>query len=101
MLWLPGEPAEVSVDDQIGCHVTLTQSEDNPRHYDICVDLKGDDEEEEEEACDFEGKDHPVPCDCGAARCLLVKTLLEKYAVEETERNEAEEEGRRHLADGD
>lgn len=93
VLWLPGDPAEVGVDDQIGCHVTLTQSEDNPRHYDICVDLKAEEDEEEGE-CDFEGKGHPVPCDCGAARCLLVKTLLEKYAAEESERIEEEEERR-------
>ena len=104
VLWLPGDPqkeesARVGVDDLIGCHVTLTQSKDNPRHYDICVDLKG--EEEEDEECDFEGKDHPVPCNCGATRCLLVKTLLEKYAAEETERNEEEEENRQQLADGD
>ena len=90
ILWLPGdEPAAVAPGEEIGCHVTLTQSEENPRHYDICVDLKSEEEEEEGEECDFEGKDHPVPCDCGAARCLLVKTLLEKYAAEETERNEA------------
>jgi len=94
VLWLPGgEPASVSVGDSIGCHVTLTQSDENPRHYDICVDLKADDEEEEDDGeCDFEGKDHPVPCDCGAARCVLVKTLLEKYAAEETERLEAQAE---------
>jgi len=90
ILWLPGdEPAAVSPGEEIGCHVTLTQSEENPRHYDICVDLKSEEEEEEGGDCDFEGKDHPVPCECGAARCLLVKTLLEKYAAEETERNEA------------
>jgi len=104
VLWLPGgSPATVEPGEGIGCHVTLTQSDDNPRHYDICVDLKTDEEEEEEEECDLDGRDHPVPCDCGATRCFLVKTVLERYAAEETERNEAAmaEEKRRDLTEGD
>jgi len=86
VFWLP-EASRVSNEDVIGCHVTLTQSPENPRHYDICVDLKQ--EEEENDDIDMEGKDHPLPCDCGATKCLLIKTVLEKYAQEETERNEA------------
>jgi hypothetical protein len=87
-VFLLPQSADVKHDDVVSCYVTLTQSIENKRHYDICIDLQ---EEDEDGEIDFEGKDHPVPCECGATRCVLVKTLLEKYAQEENQRQKEEE----------
>lgn len=28
--------------------------------------------------------DHPLPCDCGSAKCLLISALMQKYDEEQT-----------------
>ena len=84
-------PRALSVDpsDSLSCQVTLTQSADNKRHYNIELELV--DEEDSEEEDSEEEEDHPVPCDCGRGKCLLIKTLMEKYG-EEQDALEAEAE---------
>lgn len=72
--------------DSFECYVVMNQSEENSRFYeiDIGVDLKigtEKDEDEEEEEDENEGI-HPVPCDCGKMRCLLIKATLEKYETQ-------------------
>ena len=80
-------PRSLAVDpsDHLGCKVTLTQSGDNRRHYDIELELLDEEESEEEE------DDHPVTCDCGQMKCRLIKALMERYG-EEHEALEAEAE---------
>ncbi|GFO10307.1 protein arginine N-methyltransferase 1 [Plakobranchus ocellatus] len=77
------------------CHVTMAQdTQINKRHYNITVALTDSaDLEEEEEEGDSEEEgaesdsstDHPVPCQCGSARCRLIAALVEKYDAEHEE----------------
>lgn len=89
--------------DSFECYVLMNQCENNPRSYeiDIGVDLnpgkegekdnQEEEEEEEEEEYDDDDDDdeeeddqklHPIPCNCGNIKCILIKATLEKYQNE-------------------
>jgi predicted RNA methylase len=61
-------PTEISLEagDVIGFNIKLSQSATNHRHYNIQVEVLSDDEE------------HPVPCNCGLARCKLIKAFMQE-----------------------
>lgn len=82
-------PASMTVDegDQITAIIDLSQDEGNKRHYNISVEIIG--EEDEESSSEEDVSNHPVPCNCGATRCMLVQALVEKY---DEEQNELEKE---------
>lgn len=82
-------PASMTVDegDQITAIIDLSQDEGNKRHYNISVEIIG--EEDEESSSEEDASNHPVPCNCGATRCMLVQALVEKY---DEEQNELEKE---------
>ncbi|XP_076437929.1 protein arginine N-methyltransferase 6-like [Babylonia areolata] len=83
-------PQALSVDpcDTLCCQVSLTQSSDNKRHYNIELELvEGDNDEDSDDDDD----DHPMPCDCGRGKCQLIRALMEKYS-EEQDALEAEAE---------
>jgi hypothetical protein len=77
--------------DEFECFVIMNQLDENPRHYqiDIGVDLKtngkclekAEDEEEEDE--EEEEEAHPMPCDCGHIKCVLIKAAMQKYENQE------------------
>lgn len=82
-------PATVLVEksDTIYCKITLTQDASNKRHYNLSVEMlegfefsDSDLEEDEEDAAN-----HPVPCECSAGRCTLIRAVMEKYDAEQTE----------------
>jgi predicted RNA methylase len=62
-------PTEISLKagDVIGFNIKLSQSVSNHRHYNIEVKVLSDDEE------------HPVPCNCGLARCKLIKAFMQEH----------------------
>lgn len=64
-------------DEVVGWRLGLEQAEDNPRQYRLSL-----------EVLDPEQEEHPVPCDCGVAKCALFKAVLEK---EERELEQLEE----------
>ncbi|XP_013077111.2 uncharacterized protein LOC106063324 [Biomphalaria glabrata] len=80
---------------EVYCRLSMAQSPENKRHYNIT--LKLDDDSNEEDSCeefedssycantfDFEEPtDHPVPCCCGSDRCVLISTLIKKMDDEE------------------
>ena len=61
-------PTEISLEagDVIGFNIKLSQTAINHRHYNIEVEILPDDE------------DHPVPCNCGLARCKLIKAFMQE-----------------------
>ncbi|CAB3990689.1 probable arginine N-methyltransferase [Paramuricea clavata] len=61
-------PTEISLQagDVIGFNIKLSQSATNHRHYNIQVEVLSDEE------------DHPMPCNCGLARCKLIKTFMQE-----------------------
>ncbi|KAK6167715.1 hypothetical protein SNE40_021679 [Patella caerulea] len=71
---------EVEKDSSLPCLVELSQDKDNKRHYNISIDLTGNEDDIEAET-----NDHPIPCDCSAPRCKLIKTVMEKFAEEQDE----------------
>lgn len=82
-------PATVLVEesDTIYCKITLTQDSSNKRHYNLSVEMlegfefsDSDLEEDEEDTAN-----HPVPCECSAGRCTLIRAVMEKYDAEQTE----------------
>ncbi|XP_025089637.1 probable protein arginine N-methyltransferase 6 [Pomacea canaliculata] len=79
-------PQAVSVDanDAIGCRVDLEQDTTNKRHYNITLELVGEDMNEEttDDSIESDGEDHPVPCECEHAKCRLIRALMEKYDQE-------------------
>ena len=70
-------PTEIDLDagDVIGFDIEFSQSAENSRHYNIKLEVLGDDAE------------HPVPCNCGSARCSLVQAFLQQ----QDEMNEADD----------
>lgn len=80
-------PVSVTKSDTINCKIALCQEASNKRHYNISVELlegsefsDSDLEEDEEDAAE-----HPVPCDCSAGRCTLIRAIIEKYDTEQSE----------------
>lgn len=83
-------PTSLSVEegDQITANIDLSQDESNKRHYNITVEIVGNSDQENSSSEDEDPADassHPVPCDCGATRCILVQALVEKYDAEQCE----------------
>ena len=62
-------PTSVPVEegDIVGWQLRLDQSAHNHRHYQIQLDLLDPDVEE-----------HPVPCDCGQVKCVIIAAYLAK-----------------------
>jgi protein arginine N-methyltransferase 6 len=50
----------------MGWDLTLRQSEENPRHYQIHLEI-----------LDPSSDEHPAPCSCQMAKCALIKKLME------------------------
>ena len=94
--------------DEFECYCIMNQSDENARHYliDMGLDIKttkasdinnnrekldyNENYEDEEDADDADDDDeHPMPCDCGRIKCLIIKATLEKYDNENS--NEEEE----------
>lgn len=69
--------------DQITANIDLSQDDDNKRHYNISVEIIG--EEDEQSSSEEDASHHRVPCHCGATRCMLVQALVEKYGEEQNE----------------
>ena len=92
VIFLP-QTIAVGAGTNLTCRVTMSQDIGrNKRHYNITVALtNGTEEEEEEDDSEDEGAesdtstDHPVPCQCGSARCRLIAALVEKYDMEHEE----------------
>lgn len=59
--------ADVEKDEVIGWSLTLAQTESNPRHYAIQL-----------EVLDPAVEEHPTPCGCQMAKCALIKALMDK-----------------------
>ncbi|XP_018019389.1 protein arginine N-methyltransferase 1-like isoform X3 [Hyalella azteca] len=57
---------EVEEDEVIGWRLEFEQSESNARHYTITLQMLDPEEDE-----------HPEPCSCGMARCLIIAKLIE------------------------
>lgn len=80
-------PVSASVDeeDSLSCVLELTQDTSNPRLYNISIEMLDDQSGSEEDEEDEEDvSDHPLPCDCGSAKCLLISALMQKYDEEQT-----------------
>lgn len=80
-------PVSASVDeeDSLSCLLELTQDTSNPRLYNISIEMMDDQSGSEEDEEDEEDvSDHPLPCDCGSAKCLLISALMQKYDEEQT-----------------
>lgn len=80
-------PVSASVDeeDALSCVLELTQDTSNPRLYNISIEMLDDQSGSEEDEEDEEDvSDHPLPCDCGSAKCLLISALMQKYDEEQT-----------------
>ncbi|KAF2366962.1 S-adenosyl-L-methionine-dependent methyltransferase [Trinorchestia longiramus] len=58
---------EVEKDEIIGWSLEFEQSSSNVRHYTITLQMLDPEEDE-----------HPEPCSCGLARCLIIAKLIEK-----------------------
>lgn len=54
-------------DEVVGWRLYLEEGKENPRHYTIQVGL-----------LDPESEEHPVPCRCQMAKCVLIQALLKK-----------------------
>ncbi|KAL8576897.1 hypothetical protein ACOMHN_064681 [Nucella lapillus] len=83
-------PRTLSCDpaDDLRCQVTLTQDSVNKRHYNIELELVGEEEgsskeDEESDDDDDDGDEHPVPCDCSRDKCQLIRALMQKYSEEQ------------------
>jgi len=48
-------------------------------------ELEDDEDEDDEEEDDDEI--HPIPCECGEIKCLLIKATLQKYETETQTKN--------------
>jgi len=64
---VPRDDADVEKDEIVGWEITMQQSENNPRHYQLGLGL-----------LDPELDEHPVPCECKMARCALFAALMQK-----------------------
>ena len=64
-------PIAVEEGDVIGWELNLVQSVQNRRHYVIELNLLDPDTEE-----------HPVPCTCGQAKCVIIAAYLDKEEQE-------------------
>ncbi|KAK3088280.1 hypothetical protein FSP39_017014 [Pinctada imbricata] len=96
-------PISASLDEgeKVSCKLDICRDDVNRRHYNISIETlddgideedsgNGEDSDLSEEEEDVSG--HPVPCDCGAARCRLIKALVERYDEEaDALEHEAEE----------
>lgn len=80
-------PASMTLEegDQITSSIDLCQDETNKRHYNISIEILGEGEDEDDSDSEEDASNHPIPCDCGATRCILVQALVEKYDAEQTE----------------
>lgn len=79
-------PVSASVDeeDSLSCVLELTQDTSNPRLYNISIEMLDDQSGSEDEEDEEDVSDHPLPCDCGSAKCLLISALMQKYDEEQT-----------------
>lgn len=76
---VPRNDSDVEKDEIVGWEISMDQSQDNPRHYELSLSLMDPDLDE-----------HPVPCDCQMARCALFAALMQKEEddLEEIQYNE-------------
>ncbi|XP_076058408.1 arginine methyltransferase 8 isoform X2 [Oratosquilla oratoria] len=58
---------ELEEGDIIGWKLSITKNADNPRHINMMVEM-----------LDPETEEHPIPCGCPMARCLVIKTMIER-----------------------
>ena len=61
----------------------MEQSAANPRQYSLSLEVRQSDKSFCEKICFFRlldpaTEEHPVPCNCGMAKCALIKALLDK-----------------------
>ena len=61
----------------------MEQSAANPRQYSLSLEVRQSDKSFCEKFCFFQlldpaTEEHPVPCNCGMAKCALIKALLDK-----------------------
>ena len=70
--------------DTFSCYIIMNQSETNHRQYaiDIGVDLETGENKSGTSDEDVDEDEHPVPCDCGEMKCLIIKATIEKYDQE-------------------
>lgn len=80
-------PRTLSIDagDSFSCCVVMAQAPMNKRHYNITLEMVEDFtcEIDDDVCADFDEEEHPTPCDCGRAKCRLIKALMEKYDQEQ------------------
>jgi len=76
---IPSADSEVDIDEVIGWELSMVQSQENPRHYELGLSL-----------LDPELDEHPIPCRCQMGRCALFAALMEK---EDEELQDLEEIG--------
>lgn len=87
-------PMSVSVEkgETIYSKIMLSQDGGNKRQYNISLVLLEDlDSSSESDYSSEEGEleedvsNHPIPCECGAGRCKIIRAIMEKYDAEQTE----------------
>lgn len=81
--FLPSSP-KVSEGETNTCVVELFQDENNHRLYNISMALMDSEDEDDEDFDEEDVSDHPVPCQCDASRCMLIRALMEKYDNEQS-----------------
>jgi len=68
ILLLLGDGGQALEEDEVvGWQLGMEQSAANPRQYSLSLEL-----------LDPATEEHPVPCNCGMAKCALIKALLDK-----------------------
>ena len=87
-------PMSVSVEkgETIYSKIMLSQDGGNKRQYNISLELLEDlDSSSESDYSSEDGEleedvsNHPIPCDCKAGRCKIIRAIMEKYDAEQTE----------------
>ena len=86
-------PVSISVEKEeaIYSKLTLSQDENNKRLYNISLELlenldsSSDEDYDSDEELDEDVSNHPIPCDCRAGRCKIIRAIMEKYDAEQTE----------------
>lgn len=70
--------------DAVPVNITLKQSSENQRHYDLSIaieehqSMETTSDSSEEESDD----EHPIPCSCDRGKCKLIRAIIEKYDEE-------------------
>ncbi|KAK7082052.1 hypothetical protein SK128_026183 [Halocaridina rubra] len=73
---------EVDEDEVVGWRIAFAQSNNKVRHYTMTVEM-----------LDPETEEHPIPCACPMARCLIIAKMMEREEMgEDQEIAEKEEE---------